>query len=450
MNKIAVGMVSLGCPKNEIDGEHILHDLAEDPRFDLAEEQEADVLIIHTCAFIQAAREEAIGAILDACGRKEEGTLKAVVVTGCLAQRYQQELADEIPEVDVILGIGAHQQIADAIVSALGGETVLSIGQKEQLRLSHPRLLTTPPHYAYLKIAEGCDNYCSYCAIPYIRGRFRSRPMDEILKEAELLFRQGVKELIVIAQNTTRYGEDWGGASRLPELLRALSNIGFVWIRTLYCYPERITDELLNVISEEPAVLPYFDIPIQHCNDEILRRMNRKITGLEIRSLLDRIRSRIPEAVLRTSLIAGFPGETEEQFDELLRFVEEVKFDRMGCFAYSQEEGTPAGRMEGQLPDWIKEERAERIQWAQQQILEEKARQKTGLTLPVLCEEETPGGFIGRTAADAPEIDCSILVSADVSVPIGSLVLAKIVGEENGDLIGQLSGEEIQNDEFTK
>lgn len=444
MSKIVVGMVSLGCPKNEIDGEHILHDLTEDPRFSLATMDEmADVLIVNTCAFIESAKQEAIEAILDACEQKEQGRLQAVVVTGCLAERYQQELCSEIPEVDVVLGIGSNHQIKDAILQALAGKKISRFDKKEELRLTHPRWVTTPSHYAYIKIADGCDNYCSYCAIPYIRGRFRSRQMSEILDEARFLAEQGVRELIVIAQDTTRYGEDLYGESRLPELLKELAKIGFSWIRMLYCYPERITDKLLTVIEQEPSLIPYFDIPIQHCNDEILRRMNRKVTGDEIRTLLTKIRKRIPSAILRTSLIAGFPGETEEQFQELLRFVQEVKFDRLGCFAYSQEEGTPAGRMEGQLSNEEKERRADRIRWSQQSILEEKAKEKIGTVFSVLCEEEWEDGFVGRSAADAPEIDCNVYFTSTIHSPkVGQMVRVRITEQQDGDLFGEEIDEE--------
>ncbi len=438
MNKIAVMAVSLGCPKNEIDGEHILYDLINDNRFCPAESIEsADAVVINTCAFIEAAKKEAIDAILDACELKETGRLKVVVVTGCLSERYKDELLAEIPEIDVSLGIGSNDQIAEAIIKALGGEKVSSFAKKEELRLSHPRLVTTPKHYAYIKIADGCDNYCSYCAIPYIRGRFRSRPIEEICKEAEKLYQNGAKELIVIAQDTTRYGEDIYGSLKLPELLKQLAKIGFLWIRTLYCYPERITDELIDTIASEPSLLPYFDIPIQHCNDYILKKMNRKVTGNEIKTLLKKIRSKIPNAVIRTSLIAGFPGETEEQFEELKQFVKDVEFDRLGCFAYSQEEGTTAGRMDGQLSDNVKRERADSIQWEQQQILEKKAEKQMGKTISVICEEETEDGFIGRSEADAPEIDCLVYFSSSNSPKVGDLVSVEITSQENGDLIGK-------------
>ena len=350
---VRVGMVSLGCPKNQVDAEHMLSLLKIDGYELVADAALADVVIVNTCGFIESAKQEAIDTILEFCTLKQEGRIKAVIATGCLAERYRDEMAKEIPELDAVVGIGSNEQICQIIRDIWNDKKmVCAYGSKQDLNISGGRIISTEPFYAYIKIAEGCSNHCTYCAIPEIRGAFRSRPIEDIVKEAQWLADNGVTELVVIAQDTTRYGEDIYGKSALPKLLKALCRIeGFRWIRTLYCYPERITDELLDTINEEEKLVKYLDIPLQHCNKDVLKRMNRFGDREYLTKLISHIREKIPNIILRTTLIAGFPGETEEQFEELCEFVAEMKFERLGCFAYSQEEGTPAATMKEQLDE---------------------------------------------------------------------------------------------------
>lgn len=437
---ICVSMISLGCPKNQVDAEVLLAKLKNAGMKLSGDVSESDVVIINTCGFIQSAKEEAIENILEMAKLKEEGTIKAIVVTGCMAERYQEEIRAEMPEVDAVLGIGSNDEICEAVQKAAAGESVTSFGPKENLPLSGERLLTTLPYYAYLKIAEGCDNRCSYCAIPAIRGRFRSRPMEDILKEAEWLAGQGVKELVVVAQDTTRYGEDLYGEYRLAELLRRLCRIeGFRWIRTLYCYPDKITDELIRTVASEEKLVKYFDIPIQHCNGEILRAMNRKMDRGELTGLMKKLRREIPGVTLRTTLITGFPGETGEQFGELCDFVGEIKFDRLGCFAYSPEEGTPAAKLENQIEDEEKSRREEIIMKAQSVIMERLNQKKIGKTLTVVVEGFDKYGecYFGRSEADAPDIDGKIFFSSEASLTMGDFVSVKITEVMDYDLFGE-------------
>lgn len=428
---IKVGMVSLGCPKNQVDGEILLSRIF-DGGFELAGADAAEVVVVNTCGFIESAKQESIDAILECCGRKAEGQIKCVVVTGCLAQRYQQELADEIPEVDVVLGIGSNSEISSAIRQALSGGRVLRFEDKLGLELEGFRTLSTPSYFAYLKIAEGCDNRCAYCAIPEIRGAYRSRGFDDIIKEANWLAQGGVKEIIIVAQDITRYGEDIYSEVKLPELLTELCRIdGFEWIRVMYCYPEKITDKLLAVIQREQKICKYLDVPIQHISSPVLKAMNRRSTREEILDVINRIRQRVPGIVLRTSLIAGFPGETPKQFEELAQFVKDAKFQRLGCFAYSQEEGTPAANMPNQIRREVKERRAELIMLEQQEILEEYNKSMEGKIIKVLVEgfDDESGCYYGRSEADAPEIDSTVQFVSENQHNAGDFATIRIVNQ---------------------
>lgn len=432
-------MVSLGCPKNQVDAELMLARF-KNAGFEItADAGVADVVVINTCGFIEDAKRESIENILEFCGLKKEGRIKCVAVTGCLAERYREEVAKEIPEADVILGIGANNDIVQAVLTALNGKKVESFPEKLALPLSGERVLTTLPFFAYLKIAEGCDNCCSYCAIPAIRGPFRSRPIDEVVQEAEHLARNGITELVLVAQDTTRYGEDLYGQSMLPELLGQLNAIeGLKWIRVLYCYPERITDELIDAIANNSKVVKYLDIPIQHCDEAVLRAMNRRGSRRELTALIKKLRERIPGITLRTTLIAGFPGETKQQFAELCDFVKEMKFDRLGCFAYSQEEGTAAAKMDGQLEEKEKHRCADIIMTEQATISERLTQKFIGKTVEVVVEgfDRYAECFFGRTAMDAPEIDGKIFFTAAGKLPIGRYVKVKIDGIMDYDLTG--------------
>lgn len=445
MENLKVSMISLGCSKNQIDAEHILADLQRQGFALVGDVSESDAVVINTCGFIQSAKEEAIENILEMAALKNEGTIRAIIVTGCMAERYREEIVAEMPEVDAVLGIGSNSEIGSAIRQALEqGERTLSFGEKELLSLEGERVLTTLPYYAYLKIAEGCDNCCTYCAIPQIRGRFRSRRMEDILAEAEKLAADGVKELILVAQDTTRYGEDIYGEYKLAELLRKVSKIdGFRWIRTLYCYPDKITDELLEVISSEEKLVNYLDIPLQHCNSEILRAMNRGMGRDELLALVGRIRKKIPDITLRTTVMLGFPGETEEQFAELCDFADEVRFDRLGCFTFSPEEGTVAAEMPDQVDEEVKSRREEILMQQQALIMERLNQEKLGQTLMVLVEGFDKYGecYFGRSAADAPEIDGKIFFTADVShgLHMGDFVPVMITEVLDYDLIGELA-----------
>lgn len=434
-----MGMVSLGCPKNQVDAELLFGQLKQNGYELVPDAALADVAIINTCGFIESAKQESIDEILAFCTLKSEGQIKHVIVTGCLAERYREEILEEIPEVDAVVGIGGNGGICAVLDRVLKQEQVTSFGEKEKLPLEGERVLTTLPYYAYLKIAEGCDNCCSYCAIPMIRGRFRSRGMDEIVEEAESLARDGVKELILVAQDTTRYGEDRYGEFKLPELLQRLCKIdGLVWIRLLYCYPERITDELLEVMASEPKVVKYLDLPLQHADGNILRAMNRVGDEAWLFGLLKHIREKVPGIILRTTLIAGFPGETEKQFETLVNFVKKAKFERLGCFAYSQEEDTPAALMDGQLPQNVKEHRAELIMLEQMRIHDRYNEEKVGKTVSVIVEgyDRLGGVYFGRSEADAPEIDGKIFFTCGKKPTMGDFVEVEIDEIMDYDLIG--------------
>lgn len=435
-------MVSLGCPKNQVDAEHMMWSL-RDSGFEIVQDAAlADVAVINTCGFIQSAKQEAIETILEFGKLKEEGRIKALVVTGCLSERYRDEVKAEIPEADAVVGLGSQKDIAAVINGIIRGDgDVCAYGKKEDLKLDGGRIISTEPFYAYIKIAEGCDNCCSYCAIPSIRGRFRSRPMESVIEEAKWLASVGVKELVVVAQDTTRYGEDLYGEPKLAELLEELCRIdGFRWIRTLYSYPERITDKLIQTVKTQDKLVKYFDIPIQHCCDEILRKMNRKSDKKSLMELIEKLRREIPGVTLRTTLIAGFPGETEEQFEELCRFVKEVQFDRLGCFAYSPEEGTAAYEMDGQLDEKTRERRAELIMDEQMRISDRLNEQKIGQTLEVVAEgfDRYAECWFGRSCQDAPEIDGKIFFTAEKKPSVGEFVKVKIEDVLDYDLIGSV------------
>lgn len=438
---IRVGMASLGCPKNQVDAEIMLKKIEKKGYKLVGDTGNCDVVIVNTCGFIQSAKEEAIQNIIEFINLKNEGRIKAIIVTGCLAERYQHEIMQEIPEVDAVVGIGSNKDITRVIQSVLDGKKVEKYGPKTDLQICGERVLTTLPYYAYLKIAEGCDNCCSYCAIPMIRGRFRSRPMEEIVEEAKWLASTGVKELILVAQDTTRYGQDLYGEYSLAKLLKELCKIdGFQWIRTLYCYPDKITDELLDVIATEEKVVKYLDIPLQHCNDDILRAMNRPMGKAATVELIEKIRRRVPGITLRTTLIAGFPGETEEQFEELVQFVKDMKFERLGCFAYSEEEGTRAAKMEPQVPEKLRQRRADLIMEEQATIMAQDNEKKLGAQIQVVLEgvDKLAECYFGRSAADAPDIDGKVFFTSQQKQHVmGDFVTVKVTEVCDYDLVGE-------------
>ncbi|MBR6789707.1 MAG: 30S ribosomal protein S12 methylthiotransferase RimO [Oscillospiraceae bacterium] len=438
---IKVGMVSLGCPKNQVDAEIMLHKIKE-AGFTLETDAGlSDIVIINTCGFIESAKQEAIEQILEFLTLKGEGRIKKVIVTGCLAERYIDEIAAEMPEVDAVVGIGCNGDIVEILKKTLAGEEIRCRADKSCLPLEGERVLYSLPFSAYIKIAEGCDNRCSYCAIPSIRGGFRSRPMENIIEEAKGLAAQGVEELIVVAQDTTKYGQDLYGEYKLATLLRELAHIdGFRWIRVLYAYPERITDELLEVIAEEDRICKYLDMPLQHCDGEMLKAMNRPGDQKSLKALIRHIREMVPGITLRTTLIAGFPGETKDQFKKLCQFVRDMRFDRLGCFAYSEEEGTPAAKMEPRVPEEERARRAEIITEDQNNVLSRKNDQKIGKTELVLVEGYDRWGecWFGRTAADAPEIDGKIFFTAGKKPRPGMFVWVRVDDVMDLDLMGTM------------
>lgn len=435
-----VGMVSLGCPKNQVDAEHMLFDLRQNGFEIVADAALADVVVINTCGFIESAKQEAIDTILEFCTLKQEGRIKAVIATGCLAERYKDEMMKEIPELDAVIGLGSNDKLVDIIRQIYSdGMPVCAYGNKTDLSMEGGRIISTEPFYAYLKIAEGCSNCCTYCAIPSIRGRYRSRKMEDVIAEAKWLAENGVTELVVVAQDTTRYGEDLYGKSMLPELLKELCRIeGFKWIRTLYCYPERITDELLDTIAAEDKLVKYLDMPIQHCSGDILKAMNRYGDRQFLTELIKKIREKIPGIILRTTLIAGFPGETEEQFEELCEFVKEIQFERLGCFAYSPEEGTKAYDMPDQIHLKVREHRADIIMEEQMVISDRLNERAMGKTFEVVCEgfDRYAECYYGRSAADAPEIDGKIFFDSDKKIRVGEYVKVLVDDTLDYDLIG--------------
>lgn len=475
-------MISLGCDKNLVDSEKMLGLLAEHGYTIVEEETEADAIVINTCCFIHDAKEESIETILEMAAWKEKGRVKALVITGCLAQRYKDEIAKELPEVDAVIGTTGYTEIVNVLDELLGeAGTVSELGENNaapdsgdssfpdddrqkvsgrplfccpaiDLRtpsLSDKRMVTTGSYTAYLKIAEGCNKRCTYCVIPYIRGRYRSFPMEDLLDEAGRLVDGGAKELILIAQETTVYGEDLYGKKMLPELLRKLCALdGLAWIRILYCYPEEITDELIQVMKEEKKVCHYLDIPIQHSEDSILKQMGRKTDRAELTALIRKLRTKIPDIVLRTTLITGFPGETEEEFFRMKEFVEEMRFDRLGVFTYSPEEGTKAAAMEGQIDEECKEARRDAIMELQQQISAGAAAAMVGKEMPVLVEgylyEEDI--YVGRTYMDAPKVDGNVFIRAEEEMISGDIVPVRITGASEYDLMGDV----IYENEFTE
>ena len=438
---IKVGMVSLGCSKNLVDSERMLYKLRERGYELVTEPGLADVAVVNTCGFIQSAKEEAIETIIELGKLKEDGTLKKIIITGCLTQRYQEEAAEPFPEADAVIGIGDNKDIIDILDHVLANERVVKFSPKLDAELTGERIISTLPFFAYLKVAEGCSNCCTYCAIPQIRGKFRSVPMEEVLKEAQWLAENGVTELIVIAQDTTRYGEDLYGEPKLPELLEKLSEIeGIKWIRTLYCYPERITDKLLETIADNGKLIKYLDIPIQHCNGEILSRMNRWGDKERLSQLMAHIRKKVPDIVLRTTLITGFPGETEEQFSELAEFVQEQRFERLGCFAYSQEEGTKAAEMENQLSEEVKNHRADIIMEQQMLISAANNEKLMGKRLTAVVEgfDKFAECYFGRTEKDAPDIDGKVFFTSENPLEIGDYVEIEISDTLDYDLMGEV------------
>lgn len=439
-----VGMISLGCPKNQVDAEIMLADLKKNGFELLADAAMAEVVIINTCGFIESAKRESIEQILEMGLLKKEGRIKKIVVTGCLAERYRDELQKEIPEADVILGIGSNSELCEVIKKALEEDKPqASFNEKTCLALEGDRVLTTLPFYAYLKIAEGCDNCCTYCAIPEIRGRFRSRDMQSIISEAKSLAKAGVEELILVAQDTTRYGLDLYGKPSLSDLLYKLNEIeGLRWIRILYAYPEVITDELIEAMATLDKVVKYIDIPIQHSNKEVLRRMNRSGDSKSLLELVKKLRAKIPNVVLRTTLIAGFPGETEEQFCELCEFLKEAKFDRLGCFSYSREEGTVAADFEDQIDPEIAQRRAEIIMLSQQRVVDENNQKMIGKTLTTVVEgfDKYAECYFGRTEFDAPEIDAKVFFASENPLRIGDFVQVEILEAMDYDLMGEAVG----------
>lgn len=437
---VKVGMVSLGCSKNQVDGEIMLSLIQRDGYELCGDAEQCDVVIINTCAFIEDAKRESIENILEFCELKRQGVIKSVVVTGCLAERYQQELVTEIPEADVILGIGRNTDIVNAIDQALQGERVVEFAPKDELVMDAERVLTNAPYYAYIKLADGCDNRCTYCAIPNIRGRFRSRKMENILEEVRRFAAQGVTEMNLVAQDTTRYGEDIYGKLMLPELIREVCKVdGVHWVRILYCYPQRVTDELLEVMASEPKVVKYMDVPVQHASGRILKAMNRRDDYDYLRNLMQKIREKIPGVVLRTTFITGFPGETEEDFAEMTRLVKEVKFERVGCFTYSPEDGTPAYSMPEQIDEETKRRRADIVMSEQLAIAEEFARSWIGRELEVVVEglNEETGIYYGRSYMDAPDIDTRVYFDSPYEHETGEYVMVTVTGSQGYDLVAE-------------
>ena len=434
----SVGMISLGCPKNQVDGEALLAKLSQ-AGYNIVNTIEAsDVMIVNTCGFIEDAKTEAIETILEVAQYKEAGLISAIVVTGCLAERYQDEILKEMPEVDAVLGIGANADIVKACDKALCGIKTSSYPNKCYLPLDGDRVLSTPSHWAYLKISDGCDNKCSYCAIPGIRGRFRSREMDSVVDEARLLASKGVKELILVAQDTTKYGQDLYGEYSLDKLLKRLVKIdGIEWIRLFYCYPQRITDSLIETIASEEKICNYIDIPLQHADKNVLKNMNRVGDSEEYKALIEKMRKAIPDLALRTTFMVGFPGETEEQFTNLSDFVKEVKFDKMGCFSFSPEEDTPAYDMDNQIDDDVKKRRQEILMNTQFYITEASNKNRVGNVYKVIVDGFDDGRYIGRSYMDSPEIDSGIIFTSDKKINIGEFVFVKITDYDGYDLIGE-------------
>lgn len=439
---ITVGFVSLGCAKNRVDCEMMMSKVREGGYRLIEDVAMADIAVVNTCGFIESSKQESINEILELSKLKEEGKIKKIIVTGCLAQRYQEQIKELIPEADCVIGLGANGDIVSTIEQALDNKSVESFPDKHLMPLDGKRVQSTLQHYAYLRVADGCDNCCTYCAIPLIRGHFRSRTMESIIEEAKTLVHNGVKELNVIAQDTTRYGEDIYGKLMLPQLLRELCKIEELeWIRVLYCYPDRITDELIDTIKTESKIVKYLDLPLQHCNGEVLKNMNRKGDKDSLTALINKIRAEIPDITLRTTLIAGFPGESEEQFEELSQFVADMKFERLGCFAYSQEEDTKAAEFDNQIEQETKDHRAMIINEQQAVIMQNNCEKYIGKTLDVLVDgfDRYAECYFGRSVLDAPEVDPCVFFTINDNKPnAGDIVKVKINDYLDCDLVGEM------------
>lgn len=441
---VKVGMVSLGCSKNLVDSERMLYKLRKNGYELVTEPGLADVAVVNTCGFIQSAKEEAIETILELAALKSDGTLKKIIITGCLTERYKEEVADQFPEVDAVIGIGNNKDIVDVLDRVLKDERIVEFAPKLDAELTGERIISTLPFFSYLKVAEGCSNCCTYCAIPQIRGKFRSVPMEDVLAEAKWLADNGVTELVVIAQDTSRYGEDLYGESKLPVLLRELCRIdGLKWIRTLYCYPERITDELLDTIASEKKLVKYLEIPIQHCDGDILSRMNRWGDEEKLEALFVHIREKVPGVILRTTLITGFPSETEEQFNRLAEFAQRVRFDRLGCFPYSAEEGTKAAGFPDQIEPEVASHRAEIIMEQQLEISYDNNKSLMDCELEAVVEGFDRFGecWFGRSRNDAPDIDGKVFFTSDKPLAVGEYVKIRVTDTLDYDLIGEVIAE---------
>ena len=437
-NQFSAYLVSLGCPKNQVDGEMLMSKLCNSGFSVAQSEADADAIIVNTCGFIESAKAEAIEAILEAAEYKKAGLASAVIVTGCLAERYKDEIMNEMPEVDAVVGIGANSDIVKICQKALCGVTTNIFPNKCFLPLDDNRLVKKGSHWAYLKISDGCDNKCSYCAIPGIRGEYRERTLESITEEAESLAQKGIKEIILVAQDTTKYGISLYGKYMLPELLRRISDInGIEWIRIFYCYPDKVTDELIDAIASLDKVCSYIDIPLQHCNKDVLKAMNRSGSYHELKSLIEKMRSKIPGLSLRTTLMVGFPGETEEQFEELCKFVKEMKFDKMGCFKFSPEEDTPAYDMDNQIEEDVKARREEVLGDIQYTVTENANKSRIGKIYTTVVDDIDGEYYIGRSYLDSPEIDSGIIFSSPDKLNIGDFADVRITDYDGYDLIGE-------------
>ena len=441
-----VYLETLGCSKNQVDSEIMLGILNKHNYILTYDEADADIIVVNTCGFIESAKQESIDTILELANLKKTGNCKVMIVTGCLTQRYSKELSEELPEVDAFLGTTNFDEIAQIVDKILSkGKRVVSITSADNsVSYDFPRVLTSPSYSAYLKIAEGCDNLCTYCIIPKLRGKYRSRPIEKLVTEAKNLAKSGVQELIIIAQDITRYGLDIYGNHQLIKLLEELSHIEEIkWIRLQYSYPDIISDELISLIAAKDKICNYIDMPIQHCNDEILRRMNRRTTKKHILDVINKLKTRIPNIALRTSLIVGFPGETNEQFKELYDFVKSIEFDRLGVFTYSREENTPAAKLSNQISEEIKEDRRNQIMFLQRDLSFNRNMDKIGSIYDILIEEKIEGEnvYVGRTEFDAPEVDGVVYVNSDTEIGIGEFVRAKIIDALEYDLIGEIVNE---------
>lgn len=437
-----VAVVTLGCPKNQVDSEIMSGLLAQDYIF-IENPEEADIIVVNTCTFIQSAKEESIETIFEMSRFKESGTCQTLIATGCLAQQYGQELMQDIPELDGVLGTGNIDEIIKVVQASEGTRTMLIKGGTPNFLHDElmPRKRSTPDYLAYVKVAEGCDNYCTYCVIPYVRGHFRSRPEESVIREVQEMAAQGVKEIMVMAQDTTRYGHDLHGELRLPQLIHQLARIeGIEWIRLMYCYPDRFTDELIETMRQEPKVCRYIDLPLQHADNKILKDMNRRGTREEAETLIGKLRNAMPDITVRTTMITGFPGESEQEFLTMVDFIERVQFDRLGVFAYSQEENTPAGQREDQVSPEVREQRREQIMQIQQEISLARQQRWVGRIVTVMLEQKQPDGrWMGRTEGDAPEIDGQVYITGtQTSLQVGDLIKVRILEADSYDLIGEV------------